>query len=67
MLVDRTGVVKTFSLEENVERSSLVGGAGIENNKGVSQALLVTIVDRVVEGRRRGRQTTEGISIKVSH
>jgi hypothetical protein len=31
VLVDRTTVVKTFSLEANVERNSLDGGAGIKN------------------------------------
>ena len=36
MLLDRTTVVKTFSLEETVERDSLVGGAGVENKTKVS-------------------------------
>jgi hypothetical protein len=36
VLLDRTTVVKASSLEENVERDSLVGGAGVENKTKVS-------------------------------
>jgi hypothetical protein len=55
--------VKTFSLEENIER----GGWLAETRQRRVSGVVVTMVDRIVQ-ERRGRQTKEeNISIKVSH